>query len=237
MRERVPDTVLPTAPRIAVGDVLLLREVDGGPGVIPKGTRFTRPAKSDPLLPRTQASYVSAMDVVVPQGLFQVPVPIVATRAGAFANTPTGLTPQLQPYGTTDFQLSDTLFDARFTVAAAGSAGGSDGLSDDVLRAAAQAYAVGRYAPTAGALLAQALLLGAVRCAVVEDTTLARSSVLALDASWATCPSWRAMLVAAAQGQGFGLRAVIFEGANIFVRVQAEITLPQGGRRRPTRAP
>jgi hypothetical protein len=219
------DTVLPTAPLTAVGDVNLIREVDGGPGVIPKGTRFTRPAKSDPLLPRTQASYVSTMDVVVPQGLFHVPVPIVATRSGAFANTPAGLTPQGVPFGTTDLQLSDTLFDAGFSVQSAATAGGTDGLSDDVLKAAARAYAVGRYAPTTGAVLAAALLNGAAYAAVVEDTTLGQSGVLALDVSWATCPSWQAAIQTAAQAQGFGLRAVVFDGANTFVRVRAAITL------------
>ena len=219
------DTVLPTAPRTSLGDANLIREVDGGPGVIPKGTRFRRGAKSDPLLPRTEASYVSAQDVVVPQGLFHVPVPIVATRAGAFANTPTGVTSQGQPFGTTDIQLADTLFDKGFSVQSATSAGGSDGVTDDVLRAAAQAYAVGRYAPTVGAVLAQALLSGGAHVAVVEDASLARSSVLALDVSWASSPSWRAVLQTAVQGEGFGLRAVVFDGVNAFVRVKADVTL------------
>ena len=139
---------------------------------------------------------MSAQDVVVPQGLFHVPVPIVATRAGAFANTPTGLTSQGQPFGNADIQLADTLFDKGFSVQSATSAGGSDGVTDDVLRAAAQAYAVGRYAPTVGA-----------------------------DVSWASSPSWRAVIQTAVQGEGFGLRAVVFDGVNAFVRVKADVTL------------
>jgi hypothetical protein len=193
--------------------------------VIPKGTRFNRAAKSDPLLPRTAAGYVSTMDVVVPQGLFQVPVPIVATRAGSFANTPTGLTPQLVAYGTADLQLADSLFDKGFSVQSAATAGGTDGLGDAILRAAARAYAVGRYAPTVGALLAQALLSGAAYAAVVEDSTLGQADVLAFDVAWATCPSWQAAIQTAVQGQGFGLRSVVFGGGNVFVRVRANVTL------------
>lgn len=219
------DTVLDMAPRASLGTANLIREVDGGPGVIPKGTRFRRGATSDPLLPRTEASYVSSQDVVVPQGLFHVPVPIVATRTGAFANTPAGLTAQGQPFGLTDIQLADTLFDKGFSVDTATSAGGSDGVTDDVLRAAAQAYAVGRYAPTVGAILAQAILTGATHVAVVEDPSAAVSNVLALDVSWASSPSWRAVLQTAVQDQGFGLRAVVFDGVNQFVRVKADVTL------------
>jgi hypothetical protein len=220
------DTVLPVEPRAAIGDVMLLRNVDGAPGVIPKGTRFRRPTKADPLLPRTEATYVTPMDVVVPQGLFHVPVPIVATRPGAFANTPTGLYAQSQqPFGTADLQLADTLFDKSFSVQSASAAGGSDGLTDDVLRAAARAYAVGRYAPTVGAVLAQALLHGAVHVAVIEDPVAAQSQVLALDTSWATAPSWRVTLQTAVNAEGFGLRAQVFDGTNTFVRVKASIAL------------
>jgi hypothetical protein len=76
-----------------------------------------------------------------------------------------------------------------------------------------------------GAVLAAALLNGAAHAAVVEDTTLAQSGVLALDVSWATCPSCQAAIQTAAQAEGFGLRAVVFGGANTFVRVKADITL------------
>jgi hypothetical protein len=220
------DTVLPVEPRAAVGDVMLLRNVDGGPGVIPKGTRFRRPAKADPLLPRTEASYVTPADVVVPQGPFHVPVPIVATRPGAFANMPTGLYSQSQQtFGTADLELGDKLFDKSFSVLTASAAGGTDGLNDDVLRAAARAYAVGRYAPTVGAVLAQALLHGAVHVAVIEDPVAAQSQVLALDASWATAPSWRVALQTAVNSEGFGLRAQVFDGTNTFVRVRASFAL------------
>ena len=219
------DTVLPIGPIASLGTANLLREVDGGPGVIPKGTRFRRGATADPLLPRTEASYVSAQDVVVPQGLFHVPVPIIATRAGAFANTPAGLTAQGQPFGLQDIQLADALFDKGFSVDSATSAGGSDGVSDDLLRAAAQAYAVGRYAPTVGAVLAQAILSGAAHVAVLEDAALGRSNVLALDVSWASSPALRATLQTAVNGEGFGLRAVVFDGVNQFVRVKADVTL------------
>jgi hypothetical protein len=219
------DTVLPLAPIASIGTANLIREVDGGPGVIPKGTRFRRAATSDPLLPRTEASYVSSLDIVVPQGLFHVPVPIVATRQGAFGNTPAGLTAQGQPFGLSDIELADTLFDKGFSVDSATTAGGSDGLTDDVLRAAAQAYAVGRYAPTTGAILAQVILAGATHVAVVEDTTAAVSNVLALDVSWASSPAWRAVLQTAVQDQGFGLRATVFDGVNQFVRVKADVAL------------
>jgi hypothetical protein len=220
------DTVLPTEPLTAVGDVMLLRNVDGAPGVIPKGTRFRRPAKADPLLPRTEASYVTPTDVVVPQGLFHVPVPIVATRAGAFANTPTGVLAQSQQaIGTADLQLGDKLFDKSFSVLSASAAGGTDGVNDDLLRAAARAYAVGRYAPTLGGVLAQALLNGAAHAAVIEDPVSARTLVLALDASWATAPLWRATLQTAVDGEGFGLRALVVNGVNTFVRVKASVTL------------
>ncbi len=219
------DTVLPLGPTASLGTANLLREVDGGPGVIPKGTRFRRAATADPLLPRTEASYVSTQDVVVPQGLFHVPVPIVATRAGAFANTPAGLTAQGQPFGLADIQLADTLFDKGFSVQAGTSAGGIDAVGDDLLRAAARAYAVGRYAPTVGALQAQAILGGAAHVAVLEDATRARSNVLALDVSWASSPAWRATLQTAMDSEGFGLRAVVFDGVNQFVRVKADVTL------------
>jgi hypothetical protein len=219
------DTVLDMTPRASMGTANLIREVDGGPGVIPKGTRFRRTPTKDPLLPRTEASYVSTQDVVVPQGLFRVPVPIVATRAGAFGNTPAGLTAQGQPFGLQDIQLADTLFDAGFSVDTATSAGGSDGVTDDLLRAAAQAYAVGRYAPTVGAVLAPVILAGAAHVAVVEDASAAVSNVLALDVSWASSPAWRAVLQTAVQDMGFGLRAVVFDGVNQFVRVKANVTL------------
>jgi hypothetical protein len=143
------DTTLPTAPLTAVGDVHLLRGPGGPAGVIPAGTRFRRAAKpSDPLVPRTEASYTSALDVVVPQDKTGTSVPLVAVRAGAFANTPVGIDTSGNLVGATDIQPADTLFDPSFQVTYASSAGGSDGTTDEILKAAASAYATGRYAPT-----------------------------------------------------------------------------------------
>lgn len=222
------DTVLPTGPLTAVGDASLSRPSGGLAGVIPAGTRFQRAAKADPLLLRTQASFVSTIDVVVPQGATTAQVPLQATRSGAFANTPTGVSAGASfkfNLGVTDIQPADTLFDPGLTLVRASSAGGSDGASDTLLKAAAMAYAVGRYAPTLGAVTAAALLAGAVNVAVFEDPAAACTYILCRDVSWATTPSWENQLQVAVDAEGFGCRAKVLGGASAFVRVAASIVL------------
>jgi hypothetical protein len=152
-------------------------------------------------------------------------VPLVAVRAGAFANTPVGIDTSGNLVGATDIQPSDTLFDPSFQVTYASSAGGSDGTTDEVLKAAASAYATGRYAPTLGAVAAAALLAGAVHVAVLEDPVWAVSNVLAQDVSWASTGSWLSQIQGAADQQGFGCRANVTGAFNTFVKVAATVKL------------
>lgn len=219
------DTTLPIGPRTAVGNVVLARPSGGRAGVIPSGFRFSRAAKSDTLLPRTQASYTATVDVVLPQGRSSVSVPIVAVRAGAFANTPTGVDSTGKVRGTADIQPADTLFDPTLQVTRSEAAGGSDGTSDDLLKATASAHAAGRYGPTVGAVVAAALLAGGVHVAVLEDPVKAITDVLCLDVSWSSAPAWLDQIQAAADGQGFGCRAAVTGASNAFVSVAASIAL------------
>lgn len=220
------DTTLPVGPLTALGDVRLVRGPGGPAGVIRAGTRFRRSAKpSDPLLPRTEASFTAALDVVVPQGQTGAAVSLVAIRAGAFANTPVGIDTNGNMVGAVDIQSADALFDPNFQVSYASSAGGSDGATDDILKTAASAYAVGRYAPTVGAVIAAALLAGAVHVAVLEDPVWAVSNVLAQDVSWASTGSWLNQIQTAADGQGFGCRANVTGALSTFVKVAASATL------------
>src|SRR5262249_39673102 len=134
------DTVLPTQPRGALGNILLRRPASGSlpAGVIRRGTRWRRPpAPADPLVPRVEASYERTADVVVSQGATEVRCTIAATRAGSFANTVIGPGPLDQARGARDIVPEAPLFDSAFAPVVSLAGGGADGTGDELLRAAA----------------------------------------------------------------------------------------------------
>jgi hypothetical protein len=226
------DTVLPTTPTIAVGEVTLARSLGSLPaGAIRKGFTWRRPADpADPYLPKSEVAYESTEDTVVPQGATTATVKIQATRAGAFANIPIGPGPVAQAIHANDIQPGGPLFDTNLAPVMGLAAGGADGTSEDLLRRAARAYALGRYAPTLGAIGAAALRAGAAQAAVFDVPSRGLTVVLADDVSWATSITWVSKLQSAvlADAAGFGCRVLVSSATNTFVRVACTITVRDG---------
>jgi hypothetical protein len=148
-------------------------------------------------------------------------VPIVAARAGAFANAPFVDGSTSGAGGA--LQIADVPFDASVRVVSYDAAGGSDGRGDDDLRREASAYARGQYGPTSGAVLAGALRGTGAHRVAVRDITRARvdgastlapaafTSLTVADVSWSSSRLW---LAGIAQGIGAG-----FLGHGCVVRV------------------
>lgn len=208
-------TQLPPNPQTALASVQLYRpNAVAGQGVIRAGTAFTKLAnpKATPL-PIPAATYVTTSTVYVSATDLTVTLPLVATSPGSAANLPVFVG---QSNGGL-IQPAEPLFDPSFTwstdptnTATATASGGSDGLPDAVLVAAARAYAIGQFGPTQGALIAGLLRQQSVRHYAEFPATLSLPYAQAYiaDQSWAQCPPWVGSVaqVVADAWTGFGCR-------------------------------
>ncbi len=204
------ETTLAPEPQTAIGTLTFSRIWTSGEalaaGVLAKkGDVYAR--KADPKatpLPIQAASYEAAQTVYAPAwGPFSSPqeqyvdVPIVARSPGAQGNIPT-----FYDGPTTDDQLHDRsvqptapLFDAGqvvpaaanlFSVYTAEASGGSAGLTDPVLVAAAKAYARGQFGPTEAATVASILRSQAAR----HTAILRASDAVPYDQAFVADESW-----------------------------------------------
>jgi len=193
-------------------------------GVIPEGTKFSRPASPSSIpIPVKAAEYVSTDPVIVAQGQSSVVVPIVATTTGLEGNI---VIEEGQP--TNQITLVDQLFDTTFAPTSSSAAGGGTFFGDDDIRRIAYAQPQGRLGPTAGAIAAGSLLGTGVRhIATWEDPILAESVAFLADGAWADASAWDLAILQTIidQWQGFGGRTVIGTTKNIFVSVEADIQL------------
>ena len=146
---------------------------------------------------------------------------------GSYANIPVGPGPLAQAIHANDIEPTAPLFDTNLVPVVGLAAGGADGTSEDLLRRAARAYALGRYAPTLGAISAGVLQAGAYQAAVFDVPSQAITVVLAEDVSWAVSNTWLAELQSAVQASavGFGCKVLVTGATNTFVRVACTITL------------
>lgn len=221
------NTIFPTAPTKAYGSVGLVRSL--GPlaaGSIPRGFRWRRPADpSNPYVSKRDALYESVTDTVVVQAATTSTVKIRALDAGTGANTVSG------SFGVgpnaNDIVPLDALFDTNLAPASGLAAGGSDGITESVLKRAAKTFAVGQHAPVIGAILATALKAGAPRAAIYEHASSASTVVLANDISWAFSPDWSALIEQDIRNTvcGFGCRVVGSSAYNLFGRVECTVKL------------
>src|SRR5438105_3554021 len=223
------DTDVPTAPRTAIGDITLRRTTGAMPaGVIRRGTRWRRPADpGNALVPTIEAAYTSTADVVVPQGATEVTCALAATRPGAFANTVVGPGALEVAPGANSIQPVDPLYDPAFAPVVGLAGGGADGTSDELLRAAARAYALGRYAPTLGAIAAAALRAGVPHVSTFDVPSAATTIVLASDVSWGTSRAWTASIEQQIREafEGFGCRVRVVPAQNTFIRVECTVVV------------
>lgn len=224
-------TSLPVDPQIAVGSVTFARPSPfpavAPQGVIKKGTRFGKQAdpNANPL-PIAAASYESTRTVFVPEGqLFDVVVPIRALAPGADANVPT-----FTNYpASLAIQPGQALFDPTFAATGGGAAGGSSGVTDPVVVAAARAYASGQFGPTQGALIAALLQSQSVRhYAAFRAGALHYAQAYVADESWATGVDFISavqQVVSSDLWQGFGCRSRVGGILNTHIAVAATIVL------------
>lgn len=213
------DSLADLRPTTAVGQVTLTRTgtLPGGP--IRNGARFTRPADTSEQRLYPDASYTCAVDTFVAQGATTVTVPLVAARAGAFANRPYTGTAQ------TELEIADNIIDrASWTVTSYEMGGGSDGVTDDDIRRYASAFAQGQYGPTALATLAGAFRAGAKHAIAIDDASVAAQRLFIADQSWAGSTRW-AKLVRQQLGDdkliGFGCKVICEFVTNQIIAIEA----------------
>jgi hypothetical protein len=229
------DTFFSSTPLVSKGTVTLTRgHGQPGAGIIRSGFRFHRIASTQSNPQLKDAVYTATQDIPVPGNATVVTVPVAATSAGSYANLPNGSIGSNVVFG-------DVIFDSNFSITSIFAAGGTDGISDPIVRAACKSFATGRYGPTLNAISAGVLrTAGAASYQVVEDTTLAATFVLPVDATWAQSPALdKAVFDTLLDAQntpgflGFGCR--IFVGSldpnyqiafsNVFISVTATVTL------------
>jgi hypothetical protein len=224
------DTVLPVEPQTAVGLVALSRpapSIGTAPaGVVKKGTRFVKAADPNGIpVPIGAATYEASRSVYIAQGqLDGVDVPIVATSAGADANVPI-FTNYAAP---TSIQPAQPLFDPTLVVDECAAAGGSSGLTDPVLVAAARAYAIGQFGPTQGAMIAGMLRQRSVRhYAVFPAGVLQYAQYYPTDESWSSSVQFLNAVAQelATNWQGFGCRSRGGPVLNTHIATSATIVL------------
>lgn len=215
-------TTLPPEPQLSFATVTLTRPAPSpGPapaGVIPSGarTQFTKRANPDgiPLpaanaypLPIGAATYNVVAPIYVAPGQLSITVQLVSVAPGATANVPT-FTNYAAP---TLIAPSKPLFDPTFVVTSAVASGGSSGLTDPVLVAAARAHAIGQFGPTDGAIIAGILEEQSARhiAAFTANGFLAYAQVYVSDESWASSLAWVSQVAQHFSDvwQGFGCRA------------------------------
>jgi len=235
------NTTLPPDPQLAYGEVELARPSPGSAsGIIPAGSRipFVKRALPNGLpfgdpnaypLPVASATYDVVAPVYIASGQLTAVVKIVAVTPGAEANVPlfvngppTYLHPTLISPGT-------PLFDTTITVTSVDAAGGSSGVTDAVLVAAARAHAIGQFGPTDGAIVAGLLEQQAVRRYASFPATafLPYAQVYIADESWASSNLWvnRVAQHFADNWQGFGCRARFGPIVNYTITISPTIVL------------
>ena len=218
------NTTLPPDPQPAYGTIGVSRS-GTGPGVIPAGTQFVKAAdpKGVPL-PVAAATYVTTQTVYFAEGISGGYVNLVATSPG-----PAGNIPYFPAYFGAPVQPASPLFDPTFKgVSPFIAAGGSSGLTDPVLVAAAKAYAVGQFGPTDGATLAGALRQQSVRhYAAFAAGKLPYAQLFLADESWASTAAWynRIAQEIANAWQGFGCRIRYGFVQNVQITLTATLVL------------
>lgn len=232
-------SVGPMSASIPVGTTTSYSSQAAAPaGVIRKGTQFTKVSRPDGVpvattspsvnsypLPVSAAVYTTLQTVYVPQGTLSATVIASAVTAGAAANVPT-----FSNYSTpTLIQSAKPLYDPTFAVSSCEASGGSSGLTDPVLVAAARAYAIGQFGPTDGAILAGCLRQQSVRhfAAFRASNTVDYAQVYVADESWGSGALWTSQVAqtVASDWIGFGCRARFGTIVNQQIAVSAAISL------------
>lgn len=224
-------TILPPNPQTALGSVTMARTGIAS-GVVPQGTLFTKAAAPQGIpLPVSAATYTTTAPVYVQANQLQATFKLVAQSAGVAANIPF-----FNGYDT-GFMIapSQTLFDATFapivnaSFAASQAAGGSSGLPDPVVVAAAKAYVIGQFGPTQGALIAGLLQQQAVRHYAVfpASDSIPYAAAYIADESWADCAQWHDNVAQtiADQWTAFGGRIRFGDVVNVQVALSATFVL------------
>jgi len=244
-------TVLPPEPQTAIGKVTCSRTWTSGPalpaGVLAKqGDVWTR--KADPNaspLPIQAATYEVAKTVYAPEygtpGIPQsIDVPLVARAPGVSGNVPSFVGPftvtlpgpvtttQLLPIPDTTVQPTIPLLEG-FTLQNATAAGGSSGITDAVLIAAAKAYAKGQFGATDDAIVASILRSQAARhlALLPANDAVPYDRVYVADESWASSDRFVQNLHQSFVDnfQGFGCRVFFGPIVNRGIGLQATINL------------
>lgn len=221
------DTRLPSDPQTAVGTVTLLRGGFGpfAQGVVKKGTLLVKTANPNGIpLPIQAASYTTIETVFAPQGSTFMQLNFQATTPGAAANNP------IIEGGPLTIAPAQPLYDPAWTVQqTCEAAGGSSGIVDPVLIAAAMANAVGQYGPTDGAVVAGMLATQAVRHYAFFPASglVPYSQAFVADESWSSGGLWTSTIAQeiATNWQGFGCRTRFGEIVNQVVQVSPSIML------------
>lgn len=177
-------------------------------GVIRSADRFRKNADPNATpIPVGAAAYAPVAPVYVQQGQLTTTISLRATVAGADANVPYFVNVGVP----TSIGLAQPLsWDKTWTTSSSVAAGGSSGLTDPVLVAAARAYSVGQFGPTLAAVVAGVLRQQSVRHYAIFPASQAvpYAQAYLTDESWGQSTDW---LAAAAQTvadtfQGFGCR-------------------------------
>lgn len=195
-------------------------------GIIRQGTLFSKAADPTAVpLAIPAASYTVRKPTYVPEGQLSVALVLDAQRQGVDANVPT-YTNYANP---ASIQPAAPLFDPTFATASCYAAGGSSGLPDDVLRAAAKAYAIGQYGANDAAVVAGLLRQQAVRHIAYfpANEALAYGQVYVADESWASGAGWVAQVAQqfASEWLGFGCRLRYGSVANDSIAIAPTIVL------------
>lgn len=209
-------------PLKAIGQVTLTRVSGGAAGLIPKGTKFRRKATTIPPILK-DATFESVIDVYMTAGaLGSTTIPLIAVTEGSFANSP-----RTTPVLSTVAEVQDTLFDTTLTCDHFGSAGGSDGASDDDLKQYAFAFAQGQYAPTDWSIIAGGFNAG-VRHAKLVDNGLGVATLWIADGDWASTPRWEDVVkqyIYDNVWSGFGENIDVLSIENKLIRLTANVVV------------
>lgn len=202
------NTALPPDPQPAYAQINLSRPGSPGlQGTFPAGTTFTKQADPNAVpLPIQAAQYKSLQAVYVGTGVLSTVINCVATAPGSAGNLP-----YFGNYtNPTSIALSTPVWDSGWFTTNSQASGGSDGLPDPVLIAAAKAYATGQFGPTQGAIIAGILQQQSVRHLAVfpASNVFPYTSCYIADQNWASSVNWVALVAQAFVDtwQGFGGR-------------------------------
>jgi hypothetical protein len=234
-------TALAQAPQPAIAQIALVRPLPGGiapSGIIPAGTQFTKvaqpqgialPAPNAYPLPIASATYTTISPCYVPASTLAVPSNSALVFARAVTAGANGNVPNFVNYASNVIQPSQPLFDPTFTTIACLASGGSSGVSDPILKAAARAYALGQYGPTDPAIVAGLLQQQSVRHFAIfpANAFLDYAQVYVADESWGSSYPWVAQVAQTFVDtwQGFGCRVRVGAVTNLHITVSPTIVL------------